>query len=114
MPMLNIWPANVWGPLGDLLGPGMVCQFMYMGVYQQGTARISLYKSIDTREYVNVDEHGQMYRSHHQNNNDACYEKVDAPRERALQVLTPVLWREQTNRDEHTQACRPARTPPDA
>lgn len=51
-------PNPDFKPLEKLLGPLFCEDYMYMG-QQTG---VFLYKHIDTRRYLNIDEHGTTYR----------------------------------------------------
>ncbi len=94
MPMLNTIPPNAWEPLECLLSQELVGQFMFMGVFLQGNARIHLYKHTDTREYLNVDTSGQLYVYRPQHGEEGRYDTVAVERERVLEILTPLLYRQ--------------------
>jgi hypothetical protein len=49
--------APNWAPLEKLLPPSACAHFMFMG----NVAGIHLYKHIDTRVYLNVDQSGACY-----------------------------------------------------
>jgi hypothetical protein len=50
--------SSEWTPLEQVLGPELSERFMYMG----RAGEIYLYKHIDTRRYLNLDEQGQCFR----------------------------------------------------
>lgn len=50
-----------WGPLEKAIPADQMADWMWMGTAVANGRRIEMYKHVDTRQYVNIDNQGQAW-----------------------------------------------------